>query len=244
MILKAAVSRMLDEELAALPSDEELLETIHVSERFEKRKRKLLRGFRVRQGMFRAVKNVAAVFVFAILGFLLAFAMNENVRAWTLQWIRTFAEDGTTAYSFPSEEADSSDDVGARTVKGIEFTYVPEGFTKAVELEEPFDPEFGVVVYEKNVGEENENILDFDYMAHPTEENNGVDNEHSVLEHIRLADGTACDFYRTTEKGNVSMLIWRWGDTLYTAGIHDYQEGWENEALFKFVNGIRLVYEE
>ncbi len=244
-ILKTAVGRLIDEQIAALPSDKELERTIHVSRNFQKKMRRLINGVRVREGVYRVLQNVAGFFIVLLLGFGALFAFNENVRAWTIQFFRTLIEHDMTAYSFPDQKGEKEDNPVTEQgeLNGIEFTYVPDGFEMTLGLDEPFDSSIGMVVYEK-MGENDEWWnLTFTYGKNPTEENNAVDSEYTKLEHIVLDNGVECDFYRCTTKGHTSILVWRDKKELYTLQIKDNQEGWENEELIKVANGIKMIYE-
>ena len=242
-ILKAAVCRLVDEQMAALPSDKELERTIHVSRNFQKKMRRLINGVRVREGVYRVLQNVAGFFIVLLLGFGALFAFNENVRAWTIQFFRTLIEHDMTAYSFPDQKGEKEDNPVTEQgeLNGIEFTYVPDGFEMTLGLDEPFDSSGGMVVYEKEDGNKT-TILSLNYLGNPTEENNSIDNEGSTLEHTQLQDGTECDFYRCKDEKGVSTLVWRCDDTLLMLGITDYHDGWEKEELIKTANGIKLSY--
>ena len=237
--LQSAVRIMVEENMNELPSDEELRKEIHVSSEFEKNMERILLRVRIKQGILGAVKAAAAIFLAVVVGFSVLCLVNEDVRAYTQNFIRVHLAGGMTAYSVLEDTSKVE-----KELAGIDFTYIPEGYDLVKELEEPFNPEVGMAVYEKDSGKTSWSMINFIYQKNATGENNAIDNEHSTLKRVVLRDGTGCDFYKCNTKGYASYLVWIKDEILCTLAITDNLEGWETKELMKIANGMKMVYKD
>ncbi|MEE3467501.1 MAG: hypothetical protein VZQ83_03590 [Eubacterium sp.] len=106
-MLRRAMQGIVDDEIAALPGEDELAD-IHVSDDFREKMAALVVRTGHRQNFMRAMKAVAAVFVGAVLVFSVA-KMMENGTLYNGDKA-TGGEDGVTAGGTPTEEKDEAVD--------------------------------------------------------------------------------------------------------------------------------------
>ena len=239
-ILQSAIRQMLDEEAAGIPSNEELAREEEAPSRsFERRMRRLIRGQNRRYRYQIVAQRTAAAIALLILAYGFLLLANEDVRAITFRFFRNLVENGMTSYSISGTgEADTE-----HTFKGIELTYIPEGFEKVPGLEEFSDSNSGMWSYALETEDQRYYQLDCIYFSNEGGSSSDIDNEHSTLEHLQLEDGSECDFYRCTEAEYASYLIWRKDNLLFNLSITSYLDGWEDEELIRTANGIRIIYE-
>ncbi len=232
-VIKQAVHELFLEEKDEYESYEQMYGTETPSAAFSMQMNREIRRFESRYRFNITIKRIAAVFAIVIAGYLMLFLINEDVRAYTIQFIRTHLFGGFTSYVIPGDED------GRRPVR-IETDYVPEGF----ELEsKAFHYSNGHMMFVSN-DETKSCTMDIIYLSNPQKESNGIDNEHSIRESGVLEDGTPCDIYRSFTEGYNSFVIWKEGSVLLTACMDDYLEGWEVDELLKVANHVKVIYDE
>ena len=202
------------------------------SDAFSKKMNQSIRRFESKQTVFSGIKRVAAVFVIIITGYLMLFLINDDVRANTIQFIRTHLLGGFTSYEIVNSNS-------KMITTGVHLNYVTNGFTLT---ENVSNRGFGHVTYTKSSKKWCE--IELTYMDDTQKTNNGIDNEHSIRKTARLSDGTPCDIYICNEEGFNSFIVWKKDNTLLTLSIHDYLEGWEIDELYKIANNVELIREE
>lgn len=196
---------------------------------FSNKMNQLIRAFEIKQKIYKGLRRIAAIIVIIVTGYLMLFLMNEDVRAFTIQFIRTDFLDGFTSY-------ETVENTPKTTTIGVRFKYITNGFFVS---EESSNPGFGHVTYTNSSGKWQE--IELDYMENAQKMNNGIDNEHSVRKTGHLKDGTPCDIYKCTKKGFNSFIVWKKNNTLLTLSIHDYLEGWELNELYRIANNVELI---
>ncbi len=91
-LLRQALREEYKREQDTLPSSEELKEIIQVSPEFHEKMARLIKRHRIKTRFYKIAKNTAACLIIITCSFLLLFAINEDVRATCLQWIRTMTD--------------------------------------------------------------------------------------------------------------------------------------------------------
>lgn len=231
-ILRQAVHELFMEEQEEYDVYEQTNGAVTPSVVFDVRMRRQIRNFEVKKRITGAMRKVAAVFVAIIGMYMLLFLINEDVRAYTIQFIRTYILGGYTSYEITGV-------VDERKAIGFEIGYVPDGYKMT---EKSLDKGYGYISYESEKGKWRE--IDLDYESIPQKQGNGIDNEHSKCEKGRLENGRDCDIYRSNTIGYSSFVIWKDGSTIITLSINDYHEGWEVDELLKIANHVELLYED
>ena len=229
-ILKIALNELIDEDIKAY--EYEMDESYTPSDMLENRMRRLITGVNVRSGIRRIYRTTAAVIAIVVIAFASLLVVSEDMRAYTLEFIRTHLSGGFISYVIPDTEK-SSEAIGK--IVDIQWGYVPEGF----ELEHRSVNEEineGTIVYRKN-----DTRIFLDWISDPEMDSNGLDNEHSILESYTMKDGTVCDLYRCNTKGYSSFLVWKRENVLFTAFIKDNLEGWEVDELIKVAESLRII---
>lgn len=203
-ILRKVICEEFARELAQIPSDEELKKIIEVSPAFHPRMMLLIRRHWRAALIQRMARNVAGFIIAIISGVLIMCAINEDVRAVCIRWIASLDEENNMMeYKFPSPDIEK---IGEnRDTKGFALGYVPEGYDldKGTSIS---SPNYGNVVYWK----ESEKII-FGYIRNSNAVHM-INVEHSELFHIRLTDGTSCDYYESRNEDDGSRLVWKEGD--------------------------------
>ena len=238
-LLQTAIRTMLDEEIRNLPSLEELEAEYSVSDTFLAKMERVLRRVRIREQLRRSMKNVAAVLLIMLAIYMTLLAFNDKVRAFTMNFIRTYIIEKMTAYSIPGA-SDSSKSKNERKLTGIELTYVPEGFELVKGFDEPFNEISGTLVYENKIDQNRKSILVFRYINNIDTQEYAIESEHTSSSTITLKNGIICDFFHSDIEKYVSSLAWIRESTLYSLSLNDYMEDDEKDELVKIAEGIHF----
>ncbi len=179
-VLRAVVAKLHREELDALPDNDYLREHLEVSPEFHEKMRKLINRSRRLGAVKRVTKVVAGFFIVALAGLLLLCAVNEDVRAFCVQFVKERLLIGMTRYSNPMDKSavfHESEREGEKSFIRFEFGYVPEGFE--------YDEKSSYVHQETNKcslvyinNEKNDTSINFLYFLSDTS-TISVDNENS-----------------------------------------------------------------
>ena len=221
-LLEDALSEEYRRELDALPSSEELKEMILVSSEFHRKMEKLIKQHKRKLWLLNIGKNVAVFLALVASSFLLLFALNGEIRATCLQWVRTMTDNGMTNYKTVSSDKEN------KATAGFSLEYIPEGYVlKNADMRE----QTGHVLYYKG-----EKELEFYYM--PSQRNNTyIDNENYTFSHIELEDGTVCDFYKDQSDKHDDTLIWQKNGYNCILNVSEIEE---NE-LIRIANEVKIV---
>lgn len=221
-MLKQALYRESERELAEIPSQEELKGTMEISLKFYKKMEKLIRRHKI-MALGRTIGRNAAMLLIVLLSTLvLLCAINEDVRATCLQWIRTMISGGMTQY-----QPVSTDGEGEKAA-GFMLEYIPDGYVMKTE---DMDEDSGYVIYVKG-----DAILGFNYvMIDGTSAL--VDNEDSFLSHWTLADGTPCDLYAADFVGDQKKLLWKRGAYICELYIMNLDE----DEILQIAENVRMM---
>lgn len=226
-IMKKVICKYHEQELSELPTNEELEKQLTVSPEFVRRMIRLMNKNRRKAKVRKVVRGAAGFFIAAIAGLILLCGINEDIRAECLNFFREMIAGGMTEYqSIPSGNLEEQGEI-----IGFNIEYVPDGFEIEEDLSE-MEEESGASYYMKG-----DILLCFNYNI--SDETNFItNNDNVVLKHITLSDGSACDFYKCTKKGDMSLLVWNKGKYICFLAIDNYLEGWEDSELLKVANGI------
>ncbi len=146
-----------------------------------------------------------------------------DVRATCLQWIRALMDDGMTDYQTTSLEKD------VEPAAGFALAYVPDGYVlKSADMGELT----GSVTYCKG-----KQSLKFHY-TNAQNTDTLVNNEYSNLSHLELADGTICDFYKSSFNTISDKIIWQKENYICTLYVSDI----ERNELIKLVEGVKITH--
>lgn len=240
-MLKEVVAKLHKEELAALPSDEYLRDHLEVSPEFHQKMMKLI-SHSYRLAMVRRnMKRVAAFFLAALATLLLLCTINEDIRAFCVRFLKENLFGGMTAYTSPADSSsvESLVEPDKDEIIGFRLGYVPEGFEYDEErsvVREGFCR--GRLVYTNN---KKGSAIVLRYFA----SDKGLismDNQHSKVDVIQLANGSVCEYYKSQKEGSESALLWETGEYFCYLMIDDWQEGWEEKELIKIANNVENVF--
>lgn len=213
-ILRKVIWEEFARELAEIPSDEELKKIIEVSPVFHLRMVLLLRGHWRVALIQKLARNVAAFVIAIISGVLIMCAINEDVRAVCIRWITSLdAENNMMEYKLKNPDTEQTSE--NRDAKGFVLEYVPEGYILS-ESESISGSNYGNVTYWKG----NDKLV-FGYTS-DSSMLQAINVEYNDPLHIRLSDGTSCDYYESRNENYRSGLVWKEGDymcSLFACGI-------------------------
>ena len=196
-IIKCAVLDVIDEEMEAMPSDEELAEMYPISPVFDRKMKKLIKknSKPVRKPIIKHLtRAVACLFIIlgiSFSGFLTVSAVRLTIFDIIAEWFetRTTYGDGIVAddlSNYPS--------------------YIPEGFSMAEIFE---DGNFALIVY---ANEEKEEIK-FRFSTENQNYDFYIDNEQSDFSEI-IIGGTVVHLYKSNTPEYENHIMWQ-NDTTY-----------------------------
>ena len=188
-LLRQALREEYKREQDTLPSSEELKEIIQVSPEFHEKMARLIKRHRIKTRFYKIAKNTAACLIIITCSFLLLFAINEDVRATCLQWIRTMT--GYESAAVPVEP---------QQIVGLTLGYVPEGYVAKSSETNEFT---GNILYTRGSDQ-----IEF-YYTRSDSAHTAIDNEDRTAAQLELANGTLCDLYKGKESDS---LIWQRGN--------------------------------
>lgn len=231
-ILKQIVCEEHMRELAELPSDEELVDLVDMSPKFQHGIKRLVNIHKCRVALRRLPKKVACLFLAVCAGMLLVCTVDGNARAKCLDWFRMLVEDGTTEYRISQTDtvADSQ-----KALIGFELGYLPKGFEL---YKREVDNNRGSFLYRKA-----DIVLEFDYVMN-SKQKIWTDNEHGDYTSITLEDGTICEYYESNEAGNESMLVWKQDSCACALMMYDNGTEWVKRELIHMANEVKTLYDE
>lgn len=193
-LLRQALREEYKREQDTLPSSEELKEIIQVSPEFHEKMARLIKRHRIKTRFYKIAKNTAACLIIITCSFLLLFAINEDVRATCLQWIRTMTGSGMTGYESAAVP------VEPQQIVGLTLGYVPEGYVAKSSETNEFT---GNILYTRGSDQ-----IEF-YYTRSDSAHTAIDNEDPTAAQLELANGTLCDLYKGKESDS---LIWQRGN--------------------------------
>lgn len=190
-LLRQALREEYKREQDTLPSSEELKEIIQVSPEFHEKMARLIKRHQIKTRFYKIAKNTAACLIIITCSFLLLFAINEDVRATCLQWIKTMTGSSMTGYESAAVPGVT------QQIAAFTLEYVPEGYAlKSSEINELT----GNMLYTRG-----DDQIEF-YYTRSDSTHTAVDNEDRRVTQLELKDGTLCDLYKGKE---YDSLIWQ-----------------------------------
>ena len=184
--------------------------------------------YRWKRRLRRLGQNIASLLVLLIGSFILMGALDRDVRATCIQWIKNAVSGGMTNYQAASSEKTSSPNKENEPTAGFTLGYIPDGY---VLKNADMGKETGKATYCKETKQ-----LKFSYIYA-----NGIDtlinNENSDLFHVELNDGTVCDLYKNTSEGYGTKLIWQKENFTCTLYVSDIDE----KELIKIAEGVKII---
>ncbi len=241
-VLRAVVAKLHREELDALPDNDYLREHLEVSPEFHEKMRKLINRSRRLGVVKRVTRAVAGFFIAALAGLLLLCAVNEDIRAFCVQFVKERLMIGMTRYSDPVDKSavfreNEGKEEKEKGFVRFELGYVPEGFE--------YDGENSYVHQETGKGslvyinkEKNDTSINLLYFLSDTS-TISVDNENSKFSTVYLEDGTKCDYYKSSKKDSTDVLLWTSGEYNLILQIDNTSVDWDDEEVIKIANGVK-----
>ena len=224
-LLKQAVIRFHEAELKSLPENEFLEKELEVSPEFESRMEQMIRKSRRQAVRNKIARRAAGFFIGITASIVFLCAVNENIRARCLQFLREVM-DGMTEYISTVQ----TDDPAEKDIIGFQPGYVPVGFRLT---DQDFDT--GTASYQLA---DKEVYLDFNYDK-SEDLTLRVNTEHSSLKKVTLSDGTECDFYEGKDKQY--LLVWQIKQYTCWLSLTGDFTGAAEEELIKTVENIQIV---
>ncbi len=238
-VLRAVVAKLHREELDALPDNDYLREHLEVSPEFHEKMRKLINRSR-RLGMVkRTMRAVAGFFIAVLATLLLLCAVNEDVRAFCVRFVKENLLGGMTEYSEPVNESvvlHKSEGEDKGTVR-FELGYVPEGF-EYNEESSYVDEDVGEGYLEYENDEKEDTTIKFLYFLSDVGAIS-IDNEHAELCTVYLEDGTKCDYYKSNTEDSPDVLLWTSGDYNLFLRVEHAPSDWDDDEILRIANSVK-----
>ncbi len=237
-VLRAVVAKLHREELDALPDNDYLREHLEVSPEFHEKMRKLINRNR-RLGMVkRAMRAVAGFFIAVLATLLLLCAVNEDVRAFCVRFVKENLLGGMTGYgNRVDNNVAPHKNEGENDFVRFELGYVPEGFEYDGEnsyMNE--EARRGFLVYVND--EKSDTSINFQYFLVDTS-TISVDNEHAELYTVYLEDGTKCDYYKSNTRDSSDVLLWTSGSYSFLLEVENAPSDWDDGEILRIANGVK-----
>ena len=197
-LLRQAIIDNFEQEMAEIPSNEELEKTITFSERHNKRMKKLFRRVRMNELMWmtvRVTRKAAAVVAIVVSLVFGALMFNPTVRAAVVDVIIEVFEKYTT-FRFTGEAAD-------RTVDWV-VGYLPDGYSK---MSENIMNSWTVVTYSNTYTDTDEGIIRLIYYKINSSVSQFSDNEERNFT-VSSIGGKTAYLYESTDDTKSNAVIW------------------------------------
>lgn len=215
-LLEQAVSEEYEQKQYIFYSSEEVMdmEEIEPSPEFQRKLNKLFRQEKWKRKLCSFGRNAASLFIVFLGSFYLLCALDSDVRATCIQWIKTAVSGGMTNYQAASPDNVSPNKKNEQ-VAGFSLEYIPDGYVlKSADMGECT----GKATYCKGTKQ-----LEFSYIIAKNADAL-ISNENSKLSHIELNDGTVCDLYKSVSDGHDSKLIWQKRNFICTLYVSEVSE--------------------
>lgn len=228
-LLEQAVSEEYEQKQYIFYSSEEVMdmEEIEPSPEFQRKLNKLFRREKWKRKLRSFGRNAASLFIVFLGSFYLLCALDSDVRATCIQWIKTAVSGGMTNYQTATPD-NISPDRKNEPVAGFSLEYIPDGYVlKSAEMEK----DIGNVTYCKGTKK-----LTFSYII-TKDADTLINNEDSNLSHIELNDGTVCDVYNSHSDELNNKLIWKKENFTCTL----YASDTDKEELARIAEEVKII---